>query len=164
MRLLTEKKTKICNKCGIEKDLSCFYFHKRKDRPHGYFYASCKQCVNEWHKTDEGKEIQKNYRISVKGRRFYRSSGWKARGIKNPDGTQFGPADFERMVLEQGGKCAICGGANIRNRSLDVDHDHTTGIVRKLLCVSRNVGLGSFKDNLILLGRASIYINRFLKT
>jgi hypothetical protein len=39
---------------------------------------------------------------------------------------------YEKMLKEQDGKCFICGGTP--NRELDVDHDHETKEVRKLLC------------------------------
>lgn len=57
--------------------------------------------------------------------------------------------DYERMSLEQNHKCAICGNPemNNKNKVLCVDHDHTTGKIRSLLCGSCNTGLGSFKDN-----------------
>lgn len=54
--------------------------------------------------------------------------------------------DYDRLLLAQGGCCGICGNAN-GNKRLAVDHDHTTGKVRGLLCDSCNQGLGFFKDS-----------------
>lgn len=53
-------------------------------------------------------------------------------------------ADFDRMRVEQGHACAMCGlheDANTR-ATLFVDHDHATGRVRGLLCARCNTGLG----------------------
>lgn len=45
-------------------------------------------------------------------------------------------------------------------RELSVDHCHTTGKVRGLLCKTCNLGLGYFKDSPQLLERALLYIKR----
>lgn len=73
---------------------------------------------------------------------------------------------YEQMLREQDGKCAICSQAEVRfNKktgqiwSLSVDHDHKTNKIRKLLCHSCNVGLGAFKDSAVLLQRASVYLS-----
>lgn len=67
--------------------------------------------------------------------------------------------DFDRMVLDQDGLCAICGLVQIgENRSLAVDHCHTTGKVRGLLCDPCNLGLGNFKDNPENLLKAAEYL------
>ena len=73
-------------------------------------------------------------------------------------------SDFERMYDIQRGCCAICGKNTIlllgRKRDLLViDHDHTTGHIRGLLCNSCNLGLGLFHDNLTLLKRAILYLD-----
>jgi hypothetical protein len=59
--------------------------------------------------------------------------------------------DYLRMVDAQGGKCVICqevpvGGRGIL-RKLAVDHCHTTGRVRGLLCGNCNTALGLFRES-----------------
>jgi hypothetical protein len=69
--------------------------------------------------------------------------------------------DYERMNLEQDGRCAICGGASTRADSgagLVVDHDHETGQVRQLLCNLCNTGLGAFRDSPAILLDAIAYL------
>lgn len=66
--------------------------------------------------------------------------------------------DYERMLLEQGGACAICGGT--ATGTLHVDHDHNTGAVRGLLCRDCNRGLGCLKDNLDALRQAIKYLEK----
>lgn len=51
-------------------------------------------------------------------------------------------AEYDQMLEEQHGVCAICGGADPSGRRLAVDHDHETGKVRGLLCTSCNTRLG----------------------
>ena len=62
--------------------------------------------------------------------------------------------EYTEFLVKQGGKCAICGNfETVKRKStgitfkLCVDHCHTTGRVRGLLCNKCNLGLGKFKDN-----------------
>lgn len=52
-------------------------------------------------------------------------------------------AQYETMLARQGGGCAICGNPP-KTRRLDVDHDHTTGTVRGLLCHRCNRALAGW--------------------
>ena len=54
--------------------------------------------------------------------------------------------DYDRLLAEQGGVCAICGGLPSRTKHLHVDHCHETNRLRGLLCDACNLGLGKFKD------------------
>ena len=61
-----------------------------------------------------------------------------------------------RVLLEsQNYECAICGKPD---RSLVVDHNHTTGKVRGLLCNSCNTGIGLLQDSVEVLRRAEGYL------
>jgi hypothetical protein len=55
--------------------------------------------------------------------------------------------DYDAMLKAQGGVCALCGQpervAHVKH--LSVDHDHTTGRVRGLLCVGCNISLGYYE-------------------
>jgi hypothetical protein len=78
-------------------------------------------------------------------------------------------ADYGRMLVEQEGKCGICGGEETSTRNgkvkaLGVDHDHTTGKIRGLLCVACNTGIGKFKDNRDLLLAAVKYLDKHAGT
>ncbi len=53
---------------------------------------------------------------------------------------------YDAMLRQQNGLCAICGRAPKRFR-LAVDHDHETGEIRGLLCTRCNLGLGWFRDD-----------------
>lgn len=57
--------------------------------------------------------------------------------------------EYENLLKEQNGVCAICANPPGKRR-LAVDHDHETGLVRGLLCSPCNTGIGLLKnvDNL----------------
>lgn len=65
---------------------------------------------------------------------------------------------YERMLADQGGGCAICGSPRDAKRSLAVDHDHATGAIRGILCSGCNTGLGLLRDSRELLLRAADYL------
>ncbi len=67
---------------------------------------------------------------------------------------------YEKMLWDQKGKCAICGTPASREPfgRLCVDHDHATGVVRALLCRGCNAGLGQFEDNIGRLEGAVQYL------
>ncbi|MET7470934.1 endonuclease VII domain-containing protein [Micromonospora sp. NPDC005686] len=65
-----------------------------------------------------------------------------------------GEKEFQELLAEQGGVCAICR----RPDPEHLDHDHRTGWVRGILCFNCNGGLGQFKDNADVLARAITYL------
>jgi hypothetical protein len=71
-------------------------------------------------------------------------------------------SSFDRLVSQQGGRCAICrtdqpGG---RGEQWHIDHCHSTNEVRGLLCHSCNVALGHFRDDPQLMKRAMAYLSK----
>jgi hypothetical protein len=56
-------------------------------------------------------------------------------------------------------KCAIC---QFPLKSPSLDHEHQTGIFRGFLCQPCNLGLGLFKDNILILERAISYLTGFV--
>lgn len=69
-------------------------------------------------------------------------------------------AQYEAMLVEQGNGCAICGRPPEGSYPgmLHVDHCHTTGLVRGLLCQVCNLSLGKFQHDPVLLRRAAEYL------
>jgi len=68
------------------------------------------------------------------------------------------PDEYIAMYNAQNGRCAICGKKPTTKRGLHVDHCHTTGKVRGLLCHGCNVGLGSLGEDPDILSRAIDYL------
>lgn len=67
---------------------------------------------------------------------------------------------YQEKIAEQNGLCAICGVNEVQNgQKFSIDHDHTTGKFRGLLCVRCNFGIGHFKDNANNLTKAVQYLH-----
>jgi hypothetical protein len=65
---------------------------------------------------------------------------------------------YQLMLQEQNNVCFIC--SESETRDLAVDHCHTTGRVRGLLCSKCNTAIGLLKDNIALLDKAKEYLQR----
>ncbi len=63
------------------------------------------------------------------------------------------------MLEAQGGGCFICGRPAREDSSLHVDHDHSTGAIRGILCFSCNNALADFQDDPTLLRKAACYVS-----
>lgn len=71
--------------------------------------------------------------------------------------------EFDRMLKEQDGKCAICKTFEPGPRALStlqVDHDHETGKVRGLLCQACNTLIGKAREDVTILMAAALYLTR----
>lgn len=137
---------KACTRCGQEKPLASFA--KGSDR----FGKShrCMQCnadrLRQWRSTEQGSQVHKRANRRGSLRRYYGMT------IET----------YERMAAEQGGRCAICRQRPMK-KDLNVDHDHVTGQIRRLLCGPCNRGLGQFKDNPEFIRRAAEYLEAYEK-
>lgn len=65
--------------------------------------------------------------------------------------------EYFALLEKQRFCCAICGVSFAKINST-VDHSHTSGDVRGLLCGKCNAGLGMLKDNLFILEKAVEYL------
>ena len=69
------------------------------------------------------------------------------------------PEDYLKMLFLQDARCAVCRTPmNELDRGLMVDHRHSDGLVRGLLCTHCNTGLGMMKDDPDMLRRAAQYL------
>ena len=72
---------------------------------------------------------------------------------------------YEALLLEQRGRCGICGTDSPGNagRRWCLDHDHRTDAIRGLLCHGCNVGIGFLRDDPEVLRAAAFYIEQSRK-
>jgi superfamily II helicase len=69
--------------------------------------------------------------------------------------------EYAQLLVTQSFQCAICQTpAKEFDRSLSVDHNHSTGAVRGLLCNHCNIGLGNFKEDVSYLEAAIEYLKK----
>lgn len=142
---------KVCAECGIDKPINDFWKRgsPRKDGTYAYRHY-CKECgiearLHKYH-NEGGKEKQKERSFKHNMKRY---------GIT--------PEIYKELHEQQGGKCAICESETVSRAratyNLFVDHCHTTGKIRGLLCHHCNAGLGYFKDNEKTLQKAIEYLD-----
>lgn len=74
---------------------------------------------------------------------------------------------YLEMLEQQNHRCAICGSSDHKNKrtgnllqTFFIDHDHSSGKVRGLLCSPCNHALGQFRDNKAVLFRAIEYLTK----
>ena len=129
--------TKRCPDCGEIKDASQFNRDRKNNPP---LFSYCRPC-------------------NAARQKAYRASRPTVKQVTDPDASRrrrYGltPERYLGMREAQGDACAICK----RARSLVVDHCHTTGQVRGLLCHHCNTMLGQADDNPELLLAAIRYL------
>ena len=72
--------------------------------------------------------------------------------------------DWNSMYEDQDYRCAICRTDNPKGQGiLHVDHCHSSGNIRGLLCHHCNIALGSFSDSIETLENAIEYLKKYKK-
>lgn len=109
-------------------------------------------------RTPEGKikrSVQaKKYYNSPQGREYKKIQRLKQYGLT--------PAQKDEILTNQAYGCAICGTTEPKGKgkTFHVDHNHTTGKVRGLLCTQCNIGIGMFRESQERLRLAIVYLSR----
>ncbi|WKV17129.1 putative integration and excision endonuclease VII [Salmonella phage PKM.Hi.22.6] len=115
-----------------------YYYVKSRNR----YMSRCKTC-------DRAASAERHKNVYSKDKDLQRAKKLKSRYGLSVE-------DFENILDAQNNKCAIC------NESLNgggvVDHCHTSGKVRGILCRTCNIGLGHFRDNEDFLNSAIKYL------
>lgn len=134
---------KKCAKCKELKLLSAF--GKRSVESDG-LHTRCKVCHNAYQRMYNKRPHVQDY---ISAGNLKRNTGLTVH-------------EFEQLLLEQKGKCAICKKTprSKKFKRLHVDHNHQTGIIRGLLCSACNTALGLLKENPLVIERALKYLRR----
>ncbi len=146
---------KRCNKCMILKATADFYEKRYKSGKIGLrsYCISCgKKSRDDWRKAsskdnDRNKLYNKEHADEIRGKKLVKKY-WP--GLTWQEALK----EWQRLYDEQGGLCAF----GHKVKKLHVDHCHTSGKVRGLLCYNCNNGLGRFKDDIIVLKKAVDYL------
>ena len=105
---------------------------------------------------EQQKKNQEKIKEQVRDNPNRKHTHWKTKLKLN-----FGitPEIYKEMYESQAGLCKICENEiEFIHKNTHVDHCHTTGKVRGLLCHHCNLGLGHFKDNIKSLSSAINYL------
>ena len=145
---------KVCTKCNEPKEND--YFWKDKRRVNG-LQAKCILCRKGERRTYQS---LKGPELNAKARAKYGSNPWRDRHRHLVRKYGIGEAEYQELLSEQGGCCAICRipSNKCKNSVLCVDHCHTTKKVRGLLCFNCNSILGLANDRPEVLKAAIEYI------
>ncbi len=142
------EETKQCSQCGETKRIGDFYLSSNRKGPRPKCkVCHCAECRERWHNSESLRE--RNY------------DGWLRRTY------DISLEDYNAMADSQGWLCAICGDdpkvvyANkSRNaQRLVLDHCHTTGRIRGLLCGPCNRALAPLERSPVWVRRAVAYLN-----
>lgn len=147
---------KTCCTCKIEKSESEYYRCRGKKDGRA---ACCKDCAdnyNNLYRAKNPEKVRAHKRQSAKRR--YTTEKSRASTLRCVYGMT--SLDYQRLLDKQGGVCAICGrtGTDATRTALSVDHNHSTGKIRGLLCGPCNRALGMLQDSPELLRKAAAYV------
>lgn len=141
---------KTCTKCNETKELSNFY--KAKNNLDGH-RNDCKECCAAYNKEWQKKNPEK-------ARKAWRKAEAKSRDGFRRRASKYGLTkdQLKKMLDDANGVCAICG--REPNNYLVIDHCHTSGKVRDVLCEPCNQALGLFADNIEYMQSAIEYLKK----
>ena len=137
------KKGKTCPYCGEFKEAHEFGFRNTVDsNGNNHIKSYCMKCEvkrrkdnNSWYTPERGRKHQLKYKYGLT------------------------EEEYGAMVSRQGGACAVCG--VVPKKKLFVDHCHTTGDIRGLLCDQCNFAIGHMRDDPDRLRRAADYLESY---
>jgi len=167
--MYAELMRKKCSKCNEEKSLDKFSSKR------GQKNSRCKECISKYMRAhyQNNKEVE-----SAKRRKYYRDNREKYLETVNKyykgnhEAIRVASACRRRgitieayyeMLKQQNHVCAICEKPNNNNKRLAIDHDHTTGKVRELLCDNCNTSLGLLKEDIQRISKLQEYIVKHKK-
>jgi len=128
---------------------------KRRDAHSKFETWRCTRChevkpLTDYYKREDTKSYRRECKTCVKEKTLLRKFG--------VDYTW-----YHNKLEEQNHCCAICKKPleSKRNDKFDVDHCHTTGNVRGLLCTTCNTGIGLLKEDITIFKNAEKYLNKY---
>ena len=144
---------KKCGTCKKEKDLDNFALNYQQKDSHAVY---CKVCL--------AAKARKKYKANPaydkeRKQKLYSQNPKVQKGYQLKYKFGITIEEYDELLTKQNNACAICNSKESKGKGWHVDHDHTTGKVRGILCLSCNTGLGMFKDNVAFLNAAMLYLS-----
>ena len=142
---------KTCSVCREKKTLDQFRPHPKGTAG---VIANCRACENEYNmdwREEKGSEYHQKYRQK------HAAKLRESQRVRTYKDTNYEEGMYEKLGEAQDHCCKICGGHS-SDRTLAVDHCHTTNRVRGLLCGRCNMALGQWEDDVDLMRKAIEYL------
>lgn len=172
---------KLCTGCSVWKPLDAFHVRAASpDGRHGFCkncrssgkkltalddpigFKTCRKClvrklVDEFNLCAGNSDGRQSYCKPCNNASTAARRDWTLR-------TKYGigSTEYDALLTKQDGKCAICGTTKPKTKGGEyfvVDHCHSTGKVRGLLCVPCNLALGYVQDDPAILRSAITYLS-----
>lgn len=152
-----------CGRCGVVKPFDAEHFPVNRHLSGG-LRKICRLCAR---KKDKDYELarQMRWRRMNPDKAAALARRANARAKAKLYGITF--EQYEAMWRQQDGRCAICGERETKRNRLDgtiralhLDHCHTTGRVRELLCQRCNLAVGHVKDSPEVCRKMADYLER----
>ena len=147
---------KKCSRCKQEK-LFTEFFKGRVNKNGSQGYGSkCKNCVREY-------QLELYHKLPVEKKRERKEKSVQALGKDYSKKYRLNRHynitldEYNKMYEQQDGKCYICE-KEISGREVKVDHNHSTGKVRKLLCHNCNTSLGLLNEDVKIFEKCIEYL------
>lgn len=144
---------KKCTRCGKTKALAEFSANKAAKDGLNYYCRPCHSLITKAYKSSHPEEMKVSAKLS---RDKGREKRW-AYQIQKDYGCTV--ENYNRMFTEQEGRCLGCNRHQSEfTQRLHVDHNHSTGLIRGLLCKGCNLTLGNAKDSIQTLESLIAYL------
>lgn len=151
-RELREQGLKYCPGCTKIKKFKEFNNSKNSNNGYSSHCTLCSRILSKKYYTpDKGIKRYKKHKEHLTSYRLERKFGITLK-------------DYNHKLKEQEGKCMICNMTEEQNgKRFAVDHNHATGKVRDLLCGNCNAAIGFLQENINIVKKAVLYIERWSK-
>ena len=149
--------TKICTVCAEEKSITDYYKHGKGSKGQTIYKSSCKACYNsKTLDTYNNLSKEEKYERNQINRINLGSDYFKRYRLNAKYGLTL--EEYENMLDKQHNMCYICEVEFSTAWRPQVDHNHDTGAVRKLLCKSCNTAIGHMREDVNIMSKAIEYI------
>ncbi len=68
---------------------------------------------------------------------------------------------MRQMYISQNGFCPICLKKFKSSSDMHIDHNHSNGQIREILCSKCNSGIGFLREDILILNRAIDYLRKW---
>lgn len=137
-----------CNKCGLKNlPRDKFRWHFSQSKKMMVRYTMCIECQKI---KDKKYDTIRQSNLEIRDRRS-----------KQNKASRYGITIEEYEYLYATHEtCSSCKNTPAKGKNLVIDHDHSTGLIRGLLCGNCNLGIGHFKDCKDKILNAALYLER----